>query len=79
MALIALRTILELAAVLLLVYGFYKEDKVIAFERRVKMIVVVNYRRYKRRKAAEKAAQARRAQFTLQKGHKATRTGGRVA
>ncbi|MEG0547122.1 MAG: hypothetical protein RR552_08100 [Oscillospiraceae bacterium] len=50
---IAIKSILELAAVLLLIYGFYKEDKVIAFEQKVKMIVVVNYRRYKKRKRHE--------------------------
>lgn len=56
---IAAKTILELAVVLLLIYGFIKEDKVIAFEQKVKMIVVVNYRRYKKRKKLEKIQKER--------------------
>ena len=50
----AIVTILEIAAVLLLVFGFMHEKKVIAFERRVMMIIVVNLRRYKRKKALMK-------------------------
>lgn len=52
-AAIAIRSMMELAVILLLIYGFYKEDKVIAFEKKVKMILVVNYRRYKKRKRLE--------------------------
>lgn len=52
-AAIAIRSMIELAVILLLIYGFYKEDKVIAFEKKVKMILVVNYRRYKKRKRLE--------------------------
>lgn len=49
----AVSSLIELAVILLLIYGFYKEDKVIAFEQKVKMIVVVNYRRYKSKKRLE--------------------------
>lgn len=52
--LLAARTLIELAVVLLLIYGFIKEDKVIEFEQKIKMIIVVNYRRYKKRKRIEK-------------------------
>ena len=38
----------------LLVYGFKHEKRLIAFEEKVKMIVVVNVRRYKRKKALQK-------------------------
>ena len=47
------KTTLELAVVLLLIYGFIHEKDVIRFEQRVKMIIVVNYRRYKKRKRLE--------------------------
>lgn len=52
-AALAIKSLLELAFILLLVYGFYKENKVIAFEKKLKMIIVVNYRRYKKRKRLE--------------------------
>ena len=47
---LVLRTTIELAVVLLLIYGFIKEEKVIAFEQKVWRILFVNYRRYKRKK-----------------------------
>lgn len=53
-AALAIKSLIELSAILLLIYGFYKEDKVIAFEKKLKMIIVVNYRRYKKRKKLEK-------------------------
>ena len=46
----AISSMIELAVIIFLIYGFYKEDKFIAFEQKVKMIIVVNYRRYKRKK-----------------------------
>lgn len=49
-AALVLRTTIELAVVLLLIYGFIKEEKVIAFEQKVWRILFVNYRRYKRKK-----------------------------
>lgn len=48
------KTTIELAVVLLLIYGFIHEKEVIRFEQRVRMIIVVNYRRYKKRKRIEK-------------------------
>lgn len=47
---LALRTFLELAFICLLIYGFMREDKVIAFEQKVWRILFVNYRRYRRKK-----------------------------
>lgn len=41
----AITTLIELAVVLLLIYGFMHEDKVIAFEQTVKRIVLGNIRR----------------------------------
>jgi len=55
----AVSSIIELMVVLLLIYGFYKEDKVIAFEQKLKMIIVVNYRRYKRKKRLEEMRKTR--------------------
>ena len=49
----AISSMIELAVIIFLIYGFYKEDKFIAFEQKVKMIIVVNYRRYKRKKRIE--------------------------
>ena len=42
------KTGIELAVVLLLIYGFIHEKEVIKFEQYVKMVIVVNYRRYKK-------------------------------
>lgn len=41
----AIRTLMEFAAICILIYGFIHEDKVIAFEQNVKRIIVVNIRR----------------------------------
>ena len=49
----AISSMIELAVIIFLIYGFYKEDKFIAFEQKVKMIIVVNYRRYMRKKRIE--------------------------
>ncbi len=49
----AISSMIELSVIIFLIYGFYKEDKFIAFEQKVKMIIVVNYRRYKRKKRIE--------------------------
>lgn len=49
----AISSMIELAVIIFLIYRFYKEDKFIAFEQKVKMIIVVNYRRYKRKKRIE--------------------------
>lgn len=48
------RSTIELAAILLLIYGFIHEDKVIEFEQTVKMVAVVMFKRYKKKKAIEK-------------------------
>ena len=47
---LAIRSIIELAVILLLLYGIAKEEKLIAFEQKVYRIVYVNYRRYVRKK-----------------------------
>ncbi len=47
---IIIKSFLELAFICLLIYGFMKEDKVIAFEQKVWRILFVNYRRYQRKK-----------------------------
>ena len=39
------KTSIELAVVLLLIYGFIHEKEVIKFEQYVKLVIVVNYRR----------------------------------
>lgn len=49
----ALKTLIELALILLLVYGFYHEDKVIAFERNVKKIFRYYVKQYKKAKKAK--------------------------
>ena len=41
----AVRTLIEFAAICLLIYGFIHEDKVIIFEQNIKRIVVGNIRR----------------------------------
>ena len=42
---LAIRTLIEFAAICLLIYGFMHEDKVITFEKNVKRIIVGNVRR----------------------------------
>lgn len=44
----AIRTLIEFAAICLLIYGFIHEDKFIAFEQNVKRIIVGNIRRVAR-------------------------------
>lgn len=41
----AIRTLIEFAAICLLIYGFAHEDKVITFEQNVKRIIIGNIRR----------------------------------
>lgn len=53
----AIRTLIELAVSLLLIYGFMHEEKVIAFEQAVKRIVIGNIRRYNRIKNHKKAVE----------------------
>lgn len=63
-ALFVIRTFIELSLILLLVYGFYKEDKVIAFEKNVKKIIRYYVRNYKLNKARKRSS------LTLHKGGK---------
>ncbi|MGN0569387.1 MAG: hypothetical protein ACI4N4_02675 [Candidatus Fimenecus sp.] len=53
----AIRTLIEFAAICLLIYGFIHEDKVIAFEQAVRRIVIGNIRRYIRIKNHKKAVE----------------------
>lgn len=53
----AIRTLIEFAAICLLIYGFIHEDKVIAFEQSVKRIVIGNIRRFIRIKNHKKAVE----------------------
>lgn len=62
------KTSIELAVVLLLIYGFIHEKEVIKFEQYVKMVIVVNYRRYKKRKRIEQMKKNR--EFRVVKGDK---------
>lgn len=62
------KTSIELAVVLLLIYGFIHEKEVIKFEQYVKMVIVVNYRRYKKRKRIEQMKKNR--EFRVVKGSK---------
>ena len=41
----AIRTLIEFAAICLLIYGFVHEDKVIDFEKNVKRVIIGNVRR----------------------------------
>lgn len=56
---LAIKSLLELGFIVLLIYGFIKEDKVIAFEQKVWRILYVNYRRYQRKKRYAKMQKAR--------------------
>ncbi|NMP36922.1 MAG: hypothetical protein GX051_02180 [Clostridiales bacterium] len=67
----AIRTVLEIAAVMLVIFGLFNEEKLVRFEHRIKLIIVVNYRRYKRARMLEK--QRRNREFVL-----AVDNGGRV-
>lgn len=53
----AIITILEILVALLLIWGFINEKKLIKFEHRIKIIIVVNYRRYKRRQMLKRLQQ----------------------
>lgn len=53
----AVTTLIELAAVCLLIFGFMHEDKVIAFEHTVKRIVIGNIRRAVRIRNHKKAVE----------------------
>ena len=59
----AITTLIELAAAILLVYGFMHEDKVIAFEQAIKRIVLGNIRRairiHNHKKAVERGEHLR--------------------
>lgn len=50
----AIKTIFEIAAVLLLVFGILHEDKLIIFEENVSRIIKRKIRMHRRRKAMEK-------------------------
>lgn len=50
----AVKTILEIAAVLLVTFGILHEDKLIIFEENVSRIIKRKIRAYKRRKAIER-------------------------
>lgn len=67
------KTSIELAVVLLLIYGFIHEKEVIKFEQYVKMVIVVNYRRYKKRKRIEQMRKNR--EFRVVKGGKSPNGG----
>ena len=71
----AISSMIELAVIIFLIYGFYKEDKFIAFEQKAKMIIVVNYRRYKRKKRIEQMRKNR--EFKLVDGGIKGAEGGR--
>lgn len=53
----AITTLIELAAVCLLIFGFMHEDKVIALEQAVKRIVIGNIRRAVRIRNHKKAVE----------------------
>ncbi len=69
---ILIKSFLELAFICLLIYGFMKEDKVIAFEQKVWRILFVNYRRYQRKKRYAKMQKNR--DFRVVDGSSNTRT-----
>ncbi len=74
---LALRSILELAFIVLLIYGFIKEKKVIAFEQKIYRILFVNYRRYKRKKLYARM-QKERAFRVYEGGSPKKTSGGKV-
>lgn len=65
---ILLKTTFELIFAALLILGFIYEEKLIKFEHYVKMVIVVNYRRYKRRKQLDNIRKNRN--FKLISGRK---------
>lgn len=46
----SIQTIIECLIVLLLLWGFVNEDKVVAIEQHIKRIIIGNYKRYRRNK-----------------------------
>lgn len=66
---LAVKTFLEFAFICLLIYGFMKEDKVIAFEQKVWRIVFVNYKRYCRKKRYAKMQKNRDFRVVNGNGH----------
>ncbi|MCH5190989.1 MAG: hypothetical protein J1F23_02360 [Oscillospiraceae bacterium] len=50
-----IRSLIEFSAIILLIFGYIHEEKVIAFEQAVKRIVIGNIRRYIRIKNHKKA------------------------
>lgn len=58
----AIRSLLELAAVVLLIIGFVNEKKVVAFEVQLSRAIRIHLHRRKTRKQREFAAQCRSAQ-----------------
>ena len=76
---IAIRSILELAGILLLLYGIYKEEKLIDFEQKAYRILYVNYRRYVRKKKGiplQHRKEAAKASLTLYEQHTPDGHGG---
>ena len=52
-AFLAIQTVLDLAVVVLLIWGFLNEDKFIAFEDKLARAIAINIRNHRRRKAVE--------------------------
>ncbi|MGN0520471.1 MAG: hypothetical protein ACI4LB_06985 [Candidatus Fimenecus sp.] len=73
---ILVKSFLELAFIVLLIYGFAHEDKVIAFEQKVWRVLFVNYRRYRRKKRYAKMQKNR--DFRVVNGGSATAPRKRV-
>ncbi|MBQ5996014.1 MAG: hypothetical protein IJL63_09210 [Clostridia bacterium] len=72
MASIVLKTVFEILAAALLIYGFMHERELIKFEDYLKMVIVVNYRRYKRRKRLEQIRKNRDFRLVSSKGKTVT-------
>lgn len=47
---IAIRTFIEFLVVVLLIFGFIHEKKVIAFEQKIKILIIYIYKKYKKSK-----------------------------
>ncbi len=54
MTIAIIKTILEFAAVILLIYGFTKEKELIEFEMLLKRAIVIKYKLYKKNKMLSK-------------------------
>ena len=72
MASIVLKTVFEILAAALLIDGFMHERELIKFEDYLKMVIVVNYRRYKRRKRLEQIRKNRDFRLVSSKGKTVT-------